>query len=107
MGPWAFRGIAQAHLVAGTVRRVRRPVLFGMLVFKETVTPSRDLEMFCGCVSCLRYLLVVRTDELFAADSEVVHAVRCLARGDAAFTPTAHRWETREGNRPDKVAVRS
>lgn len=48
-----------------------------------------------------------RTDELFAADSEVVHAVRCLARGDVAFTPTAHRWETREGNRPDKVAVRS
>ena len=34
---------------------------------------------------CLSYFLMTRSDEMFAADSGVVHGVYSLTRGDVAF----------------------
>ena len=36
----ALKGIARSHVAAGTPRRVRLPVSFGMLLTEETLIPS-------------------------------------------------------------------
>ena len=84
-----LRGIARAHVTAGTPRRVRLPVSFGMLLAGETLIPRRGPEgkvlWLCLCLSCF---LMTRSDEMFTADSEVVHPVHSLTRGDVAFFAT-------------------
>lgn len=44
--PWTFKGITQAHVVAGTTRRVHLPALFDMIVFKETSMSPWDWRGF-------------------------------------------------------------
>ena len=60
----------RSHVEAGTPRRVRLPVLFGMLLTGEITIPSWGQE---GKVLwlCLRlsYFLVARSDDMFAPDS--------------------------------------
>lgn len=54
VGPLAFRGSAQVHVVAETQSRVRLLVSVGMFVYEETLIPWRGLQMFCSCVVCPR-----------------------------------------------------
>ena len=103
----ALRGIARAHVTAGTPRRVRLPLLFGMLLVGETLIPTWGPEgkVLRLCL-CLSYFLMARSDEMFAADSGVVHPVLCLTRGDVAFFATSTQLRDTRGQQPDKVEVR-
>ena len=76
----------RSHVEAGTPRRVRLPVLFGMLLTREITIPSwgREGEVLWLCL-CLSYFLVARSDDLFAPDSGAAHSVHCLTRGDVAI----------------------
>ena len=103
----ALRGIARAHVTAGTPRRVRLPVSFGMLLAGEALIstwgPERKVLWLCLCLS---YFLMTRSDEMFAVDSGVVHPVHCLTRGDVAFFATGTQLRNTRGQQPDKVEVR-
>ena len=81
-----LKGIARGHDAAGTARKVRLPVSWGMLLEGEGLIPSWGAggkEMWlCFCLS---YFLIARSDEVFASDSGVVHPAHCLTRGDVAF----------------------
>ena len=103
----ALRGIARAHVTAGRPRRGRLPVSFGMLLAGETLIPTwgPEGEVFLLCL-CLSYFLMTRSDEIFAADSGVVHPVHCLTRGDVAFFATGTQLRDTRGQQPDKVEVR-
>ena len=72
----ALRGFARAHVTTGTPRRLRLPVSFGMLLAVETLIPTWGPEgkVLWLCL-CLSYFLMTRSDEVFAADSGVVHQV--------------------------------
>ena len=73
-------------MAAGTPRRVRLPVSFGMRLTGETLISSWGQE---GKVVWLRlcrsYFLMTRSDEMFADDSEAVHSVHRPTWGDVAF----------------------
>ena len=50
----------------------------------------------------LQYFLVAWSDEIFAADSRVVHDVQCLTRIDVVVKPRARNWTSVDGNRRSK-----
>ena len=81
-----FSGISRAHAVAGTEKRVRRPVSWEMLLDGETLIPSWGSggRILWLCLA-LGYFLMTRSDELFATDAGVAHQVHCMTRGDVAF----------------------
>ena len=49
---------------------------------------------------------MTRSDEMFAADSGVVHDVLCLTRGDVAFYAQGTQLDTDRWQQADKVEVR-
>ena len=48
---------------------------------------------------------MTRSDEMFGADSGVVHPVHCLTRGDVAVFATDTQLRDTRGQQPDKVEV--
>ena len=55
---------------------------------------------------CLSYFLMTRSDEMFAADSGVVHDVHCLARGGVAFYAQGTQLGSDRWQQADKIKVR-
>ena len=49
---------------------------------------------------------MTRSDEMFTADSRVVHPVHCLTRGDMTVFATGTQLRDTRGQQPDKVEVR-
>ena len=74
----ALKGIARSHVAAGTSRRVRLPVSFGMRLTGETLISSWGPEgkVLWLCL-CLSYFLLARSDDMFAANSG--GCTRCIA----------------------------
>ena len=103
----ALKSISRSHAAAGTPRRVRLPVSFGMLLTGETLIPSWGPEgkVLWLCL-CLSYFLLARSDEMFAADSGAIHSVHCLTRGDVAFYADGTQLEYLRWRQADKVEVR-
>lgn len=103
----ALRGIARAHVTAGTPPRLHLPVSFGMPLAGKTLIPAWGLENFFlwWCLS-LSYFLMTRSDEMFAADSGVVHPVHCLTRDGVAFYAHGTKLENARWQQTDKVELR-
>ena len=103
----ALKGIARSHVAAGTPRRVRLPVSFGMPLTGESLVPSwgQEGKVLWLCL-CLSYFFLTRSDEMFAADSGAVHDVHCLTRGDVAFYAQGAQVENGRWQQADKVEVR-
>ena len=82
----ALKGVMRFQVEAGVSRRVRLPVLSWRMLME-----GEDLALAWGpggrvlrlCLS-LSYLLIARSDEMFADSSGVVHPVHCLTRRDVA-----------------------
>ena len=103
---YALKGIARSHVEAGTPRRVRLPVSFSMLLTGETLVPSWGPEgkVLWLCLG-LSYFLMTRSDEMFAADSGMVHDVHCLTRGNVAFYAQSTQVDTDRWQQAYKVEV--
>ena len=110
----------RSHVAAGTRRRVRLPVSFGMLLTVEILISSRSggesvvAVFMCLCLSyypvfmclCLSYFLLARSNEIFSADSGAVHSMHCLARGDVAFYADGTQLQYMRWRQADRVEVR-
>ena len=103
----ALKGIARSHVEAGTPRRVRLPVSFSMLLTGETLVPSWGPEgnVLWLCLG-LSYFIMTRSDEMFAADSGMVHDVHSLTRGDVAFYAQGTQLGSDRWQQADKIKVR-
>ena len=81
-----LKEIARSHVAAGTPKRVRRPILWDALLEGQGLASSwgqggRILWMS----PALGYFFVVRSAEIFASPTGVVHPVHCSARRDVAL----------------------
>lgn len=78
-------GVERVHLRAGTTPRIRHPVTWGCIVRGQKLAQSwgPGESVLWLCVA-LRYHLVARSDDVFAATGGRVHPVHSLTRGDAA-----------------------
>ena len=79
--------MARAHADAGTARRVRHPVSWGMLLKGDHRISSGGGG---GRVLWLRLAMsflffIARSDEVWAKDGGGVHPTHCLTRTDIAF----------------------
>ena len=97
----ALKGVARSHVVAGTTKRVRRPISWDALLGGQDLAPSwgpggRMLWLSLA----LGYFLVARSDEIFASPTGVVHPVHCVTRGDVALYAGGRRWPRCSGTRP-------
>ena len=82
----ALKGVARSHVVVETPKRVRRPILWDALLEGQGLASSwgqggRILWMS----PALGYFFVVRSAEIFASPTGVVHPVHCSARRDVAL----------------------
>ena len=100
----ALRGIARAHVTAGTPRRVRPPVPFDILLAWKILIPAWSPEGKVFWVG-LNYILMTRSDELSATDSGAVYPVHFLTRGDVALYASGTQLEITRWQQADKAEV--
>ena len=78
--------MANSHVVAGTPRRVRLPILWDALLAGRCLLPSWGAGggVLWMCLA-LGYFLAARSDEIFASDAGIALPIHCLTRRDVAF----------------------
>lgn len=103
----ALRGIARNHVAMGTVRRVRLPVSWQMLLDGESASRNWGeggrVTWLCLCLS---YLFITRSDEVFANDAGRVHEAHCLTRADVALFAGELQLGFSHYRRADRVEMR-
>ena len=101
-----LKGISRSHTLAGTARLVRLPVSWEMLLRVETLSPSWDSG---GSVLWLCWVwhifFIMRSSEVLAGASGVVHAAHCLTRGDVAFFAGESQLDILGWHRADRVEM--
>lgn len=82
----ALKGVEKAHVAFGTVRRVRVPVSWEVVLAGQHLARSWGAggRVLWLCLA-LTYFLVARSDEIFADGAGRVHPVHCLRRDDVTF----------------------
>ena len=82
----ALKGVARSHVVAGTPKRIRRPISWDTLLGGQDLAPSWGAGGRILWLSlALGYFFVARSDEIFASPTGEVHPAHCLTRGDVAL----------------------
>lgn len=103
----ALKGIARSHAEVGTKKRTRLPISWERILQGEKVVPKWGTggHVMWLCLG-FSYFFLLRSDEVFASDSGVVHPTHCVRRGDVTFFEHEHQVDFRRWRRANKVEVR-